>query len=96
MNLLQIMAHSRGSYMCFSPQQVKDLLKGKPQVPMCYVGVYNYDSVLHEICDILGWQGGTISQVREEIFRLQDNQKDTCDVCVGGSEKKPKLNLMKG
>lgn len=31
-----------------------------------------YDSVLHELCIALGWQGGTIHQVIAEIKRLKN------------------------
>jgi len=40
--------------------------------PTCLAVEYEYESVLHEICNALGWQGGTIHQVVSEIKRLKE------------------------
>lgn len=63
------------NHVCYHPVQVKYLMQGESQKPICYAVPYEYNSILHEICDLLGWQGGTISQVREEILRLKANHK---------------------
>ena len=55
-----------------------------------------YESCLREICVALGWQGGTIHQVKAEIARLraaevQNTPKkcDTCDYSEYDSERNP-------
>jgi len=66
-------------YVCIHPLVWRDLMNGEtvnrftgePHEPDCLANNYGYDSVLHEICEVLGWQGGTIHQVVEEIKRLK-------------------------
>ena len=39
---------------------------------------YQYESILHELCVILGWQGGTRQQVIDEVKRLKKMESSTC------------------
>jgi hypothetical protein len=47
------------------------MLNGDPIEPICLAVDYEYESPLHQICTALGWQGGTIHQVIDEIKRLK-------------------------
>lgn len=49
-------------FVCYHPDM---------QQPVCLAVKYEYESILHEIVTALGWQGGTIHQVVEEIKRLK-------------------------
>jgi hypothetical protein len=61
-------------YECWHPLAIVRLEKQLPiqidQPYFCAVD-YKYDSVLHEICNALGWQGGTLTDVVKEIKRLR-------------------------
>lgn len=74
-------------YVCFHPIVASELLKGntindftdEKYEPSCMAVEYEYEygSILHEVCNALGWQGGTIHQVVEEINKLRKNNADT-------------------
>jgi hypothetical protein len=67
--------HTPVKYVCYHPIAEKNLLNGERgdhAQRVDYAVEYNYDSVLHEICSVLGWQGGTIWQVIDEIKRLKN------------------------
>ena len=69
-------------YVCIHPVVWKRLMRGEttdmlteePYEPTCLANDYEYESVLHEVCVALGWQGGTIHQVVEEVKRLRTAQ----------------------
>lgn len=70
------------SLVCYHPIAEKYLLKAArgesslfdddPDMckPTCLAVEYEYDSILHELCCALGWQGGTLSQAMGEVKRL--------------------------
>jgi hypothetical protein len=72
------------NFVCYHPIAEKYLLKkargeetffdddDEMSKPTCLAVEYEYESVLHEICNALGWQGGTIHQVVSEIKRLKE------------------------
>jgi hypothetical protein len=72
------------SFVCYHPIAEKYLMKKargeesffdddeEMSKPTCLAVEYEYESVLHEICSALGWQGGTINQVVSEIKRLKE------------------------
>lgn len=66
------------NYVCYHPISEAKLrlgeiyhFDGEPVEPECLAVDYEYESILHEVCFALGWQGGTIHQVIEEIKRLK-------------------------
>ena len=70
------------SLVCYHPIAEKYLLKAARgesslfdddpdmRAPTCLAVEYEYDSVLHELCCALGWQGGTLSQAMDEVKML--------------------------
>lgn len=61
--------------VCYHPVQIEKLLAGENVEPQCLAVDYEYDSLLHEICVALGWQGGTRQQVLDEIRKLRSPTK---------------------
>jgi hypothetical protein len=66
------------NHVCYHPISEAKLrrgemfhMDGEPVGPVCLAVDYEYESPLHEICAALGWQGGTIHQVIDEIKRLK-------------------------
>lgn len=57
-------------YVCYHPVAEKWLKEGKPAEPSCLANDYEFDTPTHELCNIFGWQGGTIHQVVAEVRRL--------------------------
>jgi hypothetical protein len=73
----------------------------EPAEASCLAVKHGYDSVLREICIILGWQGGTRQQVLDEVKRIksiaaqiqvkcpaQQTQPEVCPRC-NGTKKVP-------
>jgi hypothetical protein len=62
------------AFVCYHPIAEKHLLRGEigeMSEPTCLAVEYEYDSILHELCCALGWQGGTLSQAIAEVKRLK-------------------------
>lgn len=57
--------------VCYHPIAEKRLKNGENAEPMFCIKELEYDSILSMLCNALGWQGGTIYQVVEEIKRLK-------------------------
>jgi hypothetical protein len=49
---------------------------GESIEPLFAVVEYDYESILQQLCEALGWQGGTIHQVIAEIKRLKAKEKE--------------------
>jgi hypothetical protein len=67
------------NHVCYHPIQIKYLMRGENVEPICYAVEYEYESLLHCICDALGWQGGVWDQAIAEIKKLKrfyNNKKD--------------------
>lgn len=79
-------------YVCIHPIVWNDLMNGetidgftrKQHEPACLANDYEFDSPLHEICVALGWQGGTVHQVIEEIKRLRAIRSVASSAFVAG------------
>ena len=67
-------------FVCFHPIAASALQNGETHnrvdgeryEPRCLANEYDYESVLHAVCNALGWQGGTIHQAIAEIKRLKE------------------------
>jgi hypothetical protein len=62
-------------YVCYHSVAEKHLLRREPAEPSCLAVPYEYDSILREVCILLGWQGGTRQQVLDELKRLKKNDR---------------------
>jgi len=60
------------NFVCYHPLAEQKILKGEHAEPSCLAVEYEYESVLHNICALLGWQGGTLQQVTDGVKKLQD------------------------
>ena len=65
--------------VCYHPVAERHLILGDDKElaqPTCLAVEYEYDSVLHELCAALGWQGGVLSHAIAEVKRLKQYEKD--------------------
>ncbi len=76
-----LIADDYGDGLCFKCKtalngiiRLKKFKNGKKFLQKCVF--LPHGNVLHEIFKILGWQGGTIHQVKEEIKRLRSLQNE--------------------
>lgn len=60
------------NFVCYHPFAEQKLLKGEYVEPACLAVEYEYESILHEICCALGYQGGTRAQIISEIMQMRE------------------------
>lgn len=60
------------NFVCYHPFAEQKLLKGEYAEPACLAVEYEYESILHEICFALGYQGGTRAQIISEIMQMRE------------------------
>jgi hypothetical protein len=63
------------NYVCYHPIAEKRLRQREYADPECCAVDYEYESLLDGICQALGWNGGTLSQVIDEIKKLKAKEK---------------------
>ena len=59
------------SGVVYHPIAENRLKRGEPAEPMFCIRELEYDSILSMLTEALGWQGGTIHEVVDEIKRLK-------------------------
>jgi hypothetical protein len=61
--------------VCYHPLGEAKLRRGDTSInPDFCIVEYEYESVLAELCDALGWQGGTLVDAIKEVKRLKDSE----------------------